>query len=96
MKYVNRDEIIKAVKEAMGPMDYPSELRDSIARTIVSAAESIDIVRCNDCVHKWTIDCPMDEQYDDDYCSYGERKEDNAGQDKGYSRKEETNQEAGR
>lgn len=55
MKYVKRDEIIKAVKEAMCPMDYPSELRDSIARTIVSASESIDIVRCKDCMY-WDRD----------------------------------------
>ena len=55
MKYVKRDEIIKAVKEAMGPMDYPSELRDSIARTIVSAAESIDIVKCKEC-RRWNRD----------------------------------------
>ena len=52
MKYVKRDETIKAVKEAMCPMDYPSELRDAIARTIVSAAESIDIVRCKECKHR--------------------------------------------
>ena len=81
MKYVKRDEIIQAVKEAMCPMDYPSELRDSIARTIVSAAESIDIVRCSECKynrgeHKCVypnsiIVAPAD----DDFCSYGKRRE---------------------
>lgn len=79
MKYVNRHEIIKAVKEAMCPMDYPSELRDSIARTIVSASESIDIVKCKDCKYyqsdggaEMLCDiCGMDVK-DDDYCSYGE------------------------
>lgn len=84
MKYVKRDEIIKAVKEAMCPMDYPSELRDSIARTIVSASESIDIVHCKDCEYyehnRYGTFCNnvygLHEDTDgDDYCSYGERKE---------------------
>ena len=34
-----------------------------------------ELVRCKDCKYQGTIDCPMDEQYADDYCSYGERKE---------------------
>lgn len=33
------------------------------------------LVRCKDCFYQGTVDCPMDEQYEDDYCSYGERKE---------------------
>ena len=87
MKYVNRDEIIKAVKEAMYPMDYPSELRDSIARTIVSAAESIDIVLCKNCKYfvprtDHTGLCGWHKSMGhnvgvavNDYCSFGGREE---------------------
>ena len=35
----------------------------------------VEVVRCKDCKYAMTQDCPMDEQYEDDYCSYGERKE---------------------
>lgn len=90
MRYVKRDEIIKAVKEAMCPMDYPSELRDSIARTIVSAAESIDVVHCSECKYYQPdggagMICSVTNLNvdDDDYCSYGEREEDNEQQGKG-------------
>ena len=90
MKYVKRDEIIKAVKEAMCPMDYPSELRDSIARTIVSASESIDIVHCSECkycavvnkdgIYALCLKYPFvfklwEQDTRTHYCSYGERKE---------------------
>ena len=88
MKYVKRDEIIKAVKEAMCPMDYPSELRDSIARTIVSASESIDIVHCKECKyyeprtdHTGLCGWHKASGYNFgvaviDYCSQGKRKSD--------------------
>lgn len=38
-------------------------------------ADVVEVVRCKDCKYAMTQDCPMDEQYEDDYCSYGERKE---------------------
>ena len=33
------------------------------------------LVRCKTCKYAMTQDCPMDEVYADDYCSYGERKD---------------------
>ena len=38
-------------------------------------ADVVKVVRCKTCKYAMTQDCPMDEVYADDYCSYGERKE---------------------
>jgi hypothetical protein len=36
----------------------------------------VEVVRCGDCVNKTFCSCVMDERYgDDDFCSYGERKD---------------------
>ena len=53
------------------------------AQDIINKAPSIDIVRCKECVKRMREDCPMCNcckldrmpTEDDDYCSYGERKE---------------------
>ena len=42
---------------------------------IIDSAPSIDIVRCGECKLGGTEDCPMDEIYSENFCSYGERKE---------------------
>ena len=41
-------------------------------------AESVKVVRCKDCRHRDLFSCPLadnDFQKDDDYCSWGERRE---------------------
>ena len=54
---------------------------------VIRELPSIDIVRCKDCKHRYTIDCfrayleydiqewVVDSGDDNDFCSWGERKE---------------------
>ena len=54
---------------------------------VIRELPSIDIVRCKDCKHRYTIDCfrayleydiqewIVDSGDDNDFCSWGERKE---------------------
>ena len=46
--------------------------------------EAVEVVRCKDCKHRDTVICPMSATYEDypwkdtrdnDFCSYGERKD---------------------
>lgn len=42
------------------------------------SAEAVQLVRCKDCRHRDLFSCPLadnDFQKDDDYCSWGERRE---------------------
>jgi hypothetical protein len=41
----------------------------------LSEAPSIEIVRCGECKHGGTEDCPMDEIDDEYFCNFGERKD---------------------
>ena len=45
---------------------------------MIDSAPSIDIVRCKECKHIYTMDCAFYEVGDnvkpDDFCSYGERE----------------------
>ena len=53
--------------------------RDEIALPIVDAAPTVDaevVVRCKDCRKFKTYACRMVASGYDDFCSYGERKED--------------------
>lgn len=55
--------------------------RDAIALPIVNAAPTVDaevVVRCKDCKHEFggsCIVCGFQKRKPDDFCSYGERKE---------------------
>lgn len=52
--------------------------RDEIALPIVSAAPTVDaevVVRCKDCRKFKTYSCRMVASGYDDFCSYGERKD---------------------
>ena len=56
--------------------------------TLIDSAPSIDIVRCKECKHRYTSDCfrayleydiqewVVDSGDDNDYCSWGVRKDD--------------------
>lgn len=68
---------------------YDNADRDEIALPLVDEAPTVDaveVVRCRECKHRGTDDCifhikgePADEELllklDNDFCSYGERKE---------------------
>ena len=61
------------------------ELREGLERGFIPAADVQPVVRCKDCVWRGREECAMfyrcdcGEQHtwetDDDFCSYGERKE---------------------
>lgn len=44
----------------------------------IPAIDAVPVVRCGDCRHRDLFSCPLadnDFQKDDDYCSWGERRE---------------------
>ncbi len=66
-EYIKKEDAIKALTDC--PVQYVVRICD------VPSADVIEVVRCKDCKYQGTVDCPMDEQYEDDYCSYGEKKD---------------------
>lgn len=39
--------------------------------------DAVEVVRCKDCIHTHDHDCPITwDKTENDYCSYGERKDD--------------------
>ena len=75
-EYVNKEEVLKRC-EAL-----PKLYREAM-RLFIKEIPSVNIVRCKECVKRMREDCPMCNgckldrmpTEDDDYCSYGERKE---------------------
>lgn len=44
----------------------------------VSDHDFVEVVRCKDCIHAGDRDCPIDwPKNGEDYCSFGERRDDN-------------------
>ena len=70
-RYIDADAFLKEYCEP-----YPHVFM-AISRAMADAP-SIDIVRCKECKHIYTMDCAFYEVGDnvkpDDYCSYGERE----------------------
>ena len=64
--YIKREDAIKALTGC--PVQYVVGICN------VPRADVVEVVRCKDCFYQGTLDCPMDEQYADDYCSYGEKE----------------------
>ena len=81
-KYIKRKDAIRCFKASMAKDAYPETLKDRLAIAALSGAESIDIVRCKDCKWRDEAGCALlivddsDKPKDNDYCSYGERKDD--------------------
>lgn len=75
---ISRADAIEAVR-------LESAKRGSLGRgdilNILSAlpsADAVEVVRCKECRHRDLFSCPLadnDFQKDDDYCSWGERRE---------------------
>ena len=68
-KWIDADALIADLDKGLWGKDYDKAL----AEAIIQDAPSIDIVRCGECKLGGTEDCPMDEIYSENYCSYGER-----------------------
>lgn len=65
--------------------EYPDENGNPRTYAFPDTAEAIDLVRCKDCKHHGTMDCPMCEEgncifhtADNWYCADGERRTDDA------------------
>lgn len=65
---------------------FPSDVRTvwELLADQLLAKDVVPVVRCKDCKHKESVLCPMSATYedypwhdtkDDDFCSYGERRE---------------------
>ena len=80
MRYIDADALKRNLKENYTFYGFVDLLKDFYVA--IDEEPSIDIVRCKEC--KWRgipTACPIDNFYaqrwtkDDDFCSYGERKE---------------------
>lgn len=75
--YIKREDAEKNIDIALERFTVPNGLQDRLHNQIgaVPTADVVEVVRCKDCKYQGTMDCPIDEQYEDDFCSYGEQKE---------------------
>lgn len=80
-KYIEADALIKSLATETGCMDrvfHAMDVADMVKN--FPAADVVEVVRCKDC--KWLFSdekCPLRTYWthkDNDYCSYGERKDD--------------------
>ena len=90
-RYISIDDAIKIVTKAMEFGDYNKLIAVSNALYEAPAADVVEVVRCKDCkhYHRYTdrhnnepshwgkcTDISMDfDSMENDFCSYGERKE---------------------
>lgn len=84
-EYIKREEALRAVQGQRGPCRSPAQnrmldyLRAAIMR--VPATDVAEVVRCKDCKYNiGTKKCLNPDSFfampkDDDFCSYGERRE---------------------
>ena len=90
MRLIDADELVKYFRDKYEPTDviyFPYVLDDIDAQP---TADAVEVVRCKDCVHNKQIECPLSytsaisdygtitvyyKNKDDDYCSYGKRKD---------------------
>lgn len=73
-EYIKREDAIKALHDE--PVRYIKAICD------IPSADVVEVVRCKECIYNDRGWCGAQEygtRYieDDDYCSYGERKDDN-------------------
>lgn len=81
--YIKRDVLVQLFMDELLdeiPFSLKRELAEKMADTIPKV-DAVEVVRCKDCKH-WDSDCRWCESwgdtqlYDNGYCSYGERKND--------------------
>ena len=59
--------------------DYLLDGKYKVATPYAPCVDVVEVVRCGECRHRDLFSCPLadnDFQKDDDYCSWGERRED--------------------
>ena len=71
-------EALSAEAQAKCIAEIKVDAEDIYTRITGLVADKVDVVRCKDCRHRDLFSCPLadnDFQKDDDYCSWGERRE---------------------
>ena len=84
MKVYRQDEVIESIRTRLIPKELCGDI-DAAVRMMLKGANTIDIVQCEDCKHYRGITTHygicnerpnvITSQKDDDFCSYGERRE---------------------
>jgi hypothetical protein len=60
------------------PVQNVKEMAERVAELEIKLKDSVEVVRCKDCRHRDLFSCPLadnDFQKDEDFCSWGERRE---------------------
>lgn len=69
----------KKISDVIFRLEYETEIKDGEVFVDVYAREPKKLTTCKDCKYKYVDDkCPLRTWFthvDDDYCSYGEKKE---------------------
>ena len=82
VEYIKRDAALRALCQVSAPTPDESHIVEKCIEKI-NRLPMMEVVRCKDCVKRETVLCPL-ETYDDfpwrasredDFCSYGERRE---------------------
>lgn len=87
-KYINADNLIHAIEHELWNWETVDGIKSStvLKQTIsdiknMPSADVVEVVRCKDCeYYNSSLNCPFIKNrfvYDNDFCSYGERKETN-------------------
>jgi len=92
-EYIKREDVLDAIRERIRRVGMKTPLVLSIGNAVVDvpASDVVEVVRCKDCKH-WIAGhisdndtfyppkCALvrDERSNDDFCSYGERRVDDA------------------
>lgn len=84
-EYIDREALVADMEERWTCMAEEYGFLDSHVRGFQSAiahveayntANVVNVVRCKDCIHHHTFACRMVNPTDDDWCRYGEMKND--------------------
>lgn len=89
MRLIDAEQLSEAIHENVSALYEDAVCAKEDCLTEIEAAQTVDavpVVRCRECKHRGTDDCifhikgePADEELllklDNDFCSYGERKE---------------------
>ena len=77
-EYIKRDDLIQKLMEEM--CDFPESMKREIAEKAVADMESIEVVRCKDCIHREGTEdwcCGISDWClgPEGYCSEGEKSD---------------------
>lgn len=76
---MTKEEAIKVIMGVMNNYHIDSMINrktDEALSVAIQALKAEPVVYCKDCIHLHDHDCPIDwGKTDDDYCSFGERKD---------------------